>query len=193
MKQSAFNRLYEVVGNSDRLLVAYDNVLSDLFKNTFWQEGPTELRRVLWNQGRRAQVEDSETFESPGLYLWGSKDIPLYIGITRGSFSKRFVRYIWSERSQCNLAQQFEAALRSMGIDGFPPEIRDWYARNFGGSTVRLEGAVQFAKAGIAEIWFALFPHATVAEIRVLEQALIPVAEKWNENRGLGKLLNKQR
>src|SRR6266849_7406580 len=191
MTPSAFARLYEASADSARLEAAYDNVLSHLFQNPFWKTGPTVLRRVLWNRGRRAQTEDSETFKSPGLYLWGVEDRPLYVGITRGSFSKRFSRYIWSERSQCNLAQEFEATLISKGIDGFPPEITDWYARYFRSSKVRLDGSVRFAKEGIAKVWFALFPHATVAEIRALEQALIPVAEKWNNRRGLLPLLNK--
>ena len=56
-----------------------------------------------------------------------------------GSFSKRFSRYIWHERSQCNLAQNFEATIASEGINGFLVEIRDWYARDFRGSRVRLE------------------------------------------------------
>src|SRR6266404_142705 len=36
-----------------------------------------------------------------------------------GSFSKRFSRYIWHERSQCSLAQNFEATIASEGINGF--------------------------------------------------------------------------
>jgi hypothetical protein len=146
----------------------------------------------LANPRRWAQTEDSETFESPGIYLWGVEDRPLYVGITRESFSKRFSRYIWSDRSQCNLAQRFEATLISTGIDGLPPEITDWYAQNFRGSKVRLRGAVRFAEEGIAKIWFALFPHNSVAEIRPLEQTLIPVADEWNKSHGLGQLLNKQ-
>jgi len=193
MMPSAFVRLYGASGDPVRLQAAYHNVLSDLFKNPFWEKGPTALRRILWTHGRQARVEDAETFKSPGLYLWGIDERPLYLGITRGSFNKRFSRYIWHERSQCNLAQDFEATIASGGINGFPVEIRDWYARNFRGSTVRLEGAVQFAKAGIARVWFALFPHSGVAEIRPLEQTLIPVAEDWNKSHNLGQLLNKQK
>jgi len=55
------------------------------------------------------------------------------------------------------LAQNFEATIASEGINGFPVEIRDWYARDFRGSKVRLEAAVQFAKSGIARSWFTLF------------------------------------
>jgi hypothetical protein len=34
--------------------------------------------------------------------------------------------------------------------------------------------------------------HSSVAEIRPLEQTLIPVADEWNKSHGLGQLLNKQ-
>ena len=61
------------------------------------------------------------------------------------------------------------------------------------GSTVRLEGAVRFARAGIAKVWFALFPYNSVGDIRPLERSLIPVAREWNEKHGMEKLLNKQK
>lgn len=189
--QSA-ERLCEASGNPDRLLEVYDSVLGELFRNPFWESGATTLRRVPWKQGLRARTEDPDVFGSPGLYIWGVERRPLYVGITRRRFDKRFARYIWHNRSQCNLAQEFGAKISAAGIDGFPPEIRDWYRRNYGGSTVRLEGAVRFAREGIDKIWFALFPHANLAEVRALEQKLIRVAEEWNESRGLRPLLNIQ-
>lgn len=192
MTPSAFVRLYDGVGNPDRLLAVYDSVLSDLFHNPFWESGATALRRVPWKQGMRARIGDSEAFRSPGLYLWGSEDRPLYIGITRAAFSKRFSRYIWDERSQCNLAEQYGAKLVSKDIDGFPVGITDWYAQNFRGSKVRLRGAVRFAKEGISNVWFALFPHPILAEIERVERELIPVAGTWNKCRGLRPLLNIQ-
>jgi hypothetical protein len=135
---SAFVRLFEASMDPHprRLAAAYDHVLRDLFQNPFWDSGAIDLRRVLWNQGRRARDEDRETFRSPGLYLWGVEERPLCIGITRGSFRQRFSRYIWQRQSQCNLAQEFGPTLRLKGIEGFPPEIRDWYAKSYRGSTV---------------------------------------------------------
>jgi hypothetical protein len=193
MTQSVFSSLHRAMGESDdRLLVAYDKVLRRLFKNPFWDGGSSELRRIPWSEGKRANAEDRNTFESPGLYIWGTKRHPLYIGITRGSFRRRFKRYIWESQSQCNLAQKYGASLRSKGIAGFPPEVRNWYAKNYRGSTVRLEGAVQFAKAGIESIWFALIPHASVADIRALERKLIRIGNEWNEFHSPGLLLNKQ-
>jgi hypothetical protein len=190
MAASAFGNLYEAVGDSESLHVAYDRMLADLFTSSLWESGPVELRRVLWTLGKRARTEDAVAFRSPGLYLWGIEARPLYIGITRGSFSKRFSRYIWHPRSQCNLAQEFEPSLRSDDIEGFPAEIREWYARWSKGSEVRLRGAARFAREGIAKVWFALFPHQSATEIEALERALVPVAEAWNRRRHLESLLN---
>lgn len=188
MAPSTFGRLYDAVGDSDSLEAAYDVVLRNLFESPLWESGTVELRRILWSQGRQARSQDA--FGSPGLYLWGIETRPLYIGMTLGSFRKRFSRYIWQERSQCNLAEKFEASLVSDDINGYPAEIREWYARQFRGSEVRLRGAVRFAREGIAGVWFALFPHNRPAEIKHLERALVPVAGAWNHRRSLRPLLN---
>ena len=189
MTRSAFGHLYEAVEDSDSLRAAYDKFLSDLFGRPFWENGTVEFRRVLWSHGRQALIDDATAFASPGLYLWGIDNRTLYIGITRKSFHKRFSRYIWHERSQCNLAKEFEASLRSDAINGFPPRIREWYAGNYRGDA-RLRGAVRFAKEGIERVWFALLPHNSPTEIERLEQALIPEAEAWNAKCGLELLLN---
>ncbi|HLZ90945.1 MAG TPA: hypothetical protein VKQ28_04455 [Candidatus Acidoferrum sp.] len=190
MTRLAFDRIYEAVTNPEQLQAAYNDVLGDLFCNPFWEEGSTALRRILWNKGQQARAADPKAFGSPGLYLWGIEERPIYIGMTRSSFSHRFSRYIWSKQSQCELARQHEAELISKGIDGFPMDITVWYAKNFRGTKVRLLGAVRFAQEGVHKIWFVLFPHAKVDEIRPLEKALIPIAEKWNERGGLRPLLN---
>ena len=195
MAESAFERLYKAAQDSARLEQAYDRVVADLFHNPFWNEGPTTLRRVLWSDGRRARVEDRAAFGSPGLYLWGSKERPVYIGITRGTFDRRFYRYIWSDRSQCNLAKKFEPELCDKGIDAFPAEVTNWYARNFGASKVRLRGAARFAKEGIDDVWFALFPHSQPGQIRELERALVDrdsgAAVRWGRSHHV-PLLNVQ-
>src|SRR6267378_5484677 len=123
-------------------------------------------------------------------FIFGESKSALYLGMTRSSFNHRFSRYIWSKRSQCELARQYEPLLISKGIDGFPLDITVWYARNFRGTKVRLLGSVRFAQEGIHKIWFVLFPHPKVDEIRLLEKALIPIAQKWNELSGLRPLLN---
>jgi len=182
MTQSPFRRMYSAIEDAEALRSAYEGVLQELFKNPLWAGGPVEFSRVPWVLARQARIDDNRAFESPGLYLWGSETYPLYVGMTGKSFGKRFSRYIWSKRSQCNLAQQFEATLISNGIDGFPVEVRE-YARESLGSEVRLHGAVRFAKVRIANVWFALFPHDNLDEIERLERALIPVASQWNNDR----------
>jgi len=188
MALSAFNDMYLAIGDS--LDAAYDKILTDLFESPTWNSGPVPHRRILWTNGRKARAEDREAFRSPGLYFWGIEQRPLYIGITCGSFDKRFNRYIWGRRSQCNLAHDFEASIKTNGINGFSSEIIEWYARQHPGSTIRLRGAVRFANEGVASIWFALFPHGTTTEIEQLERAIIPVANAWNLRCGLRPLLN---
>ena len=190
---SPFGRLYKVIGDPARLEKAYDSVLRELFENPFWSSGPSTLQRVLWTDGPRARIEDRTAFGSPGLYLWGAKKRPLYLGITRGTLDRRFYRYIWGYRSQCSLAREFGGELRP---NGFPVEVRDWYSERFGNSTVRLRGAERFAQEGIDNIWFALFPHHGVGQIRGLERALVHrdsgAAVKWNRDHRMPMLLNKQ-
>jgi len=191
--QSAFSRLLQAVDNREQLQQEYDSLLSELFQSDFWKTGSVELRRVVWTDAGEARFADSKTFGLPGLYIWGVDTRPLYVGITRAAFKKRFARYIWSDRSQCKLARAYGGALIAAGgIDGFPAEIRDWYKRSFRGSNVRLEGAVRFAQEGIDKIWFTLLPHENdkLEEIRVLERALIPVAEQWNKQHKYSRLLN---
>lgn len=193
--ESAFGRLYEALENREKLPQAYDSLLDELFRNDFWKDGPIELHRVIWTCANEARSQDRKTFDSPGLYIWGIDNRPLYIGITRTAFRRRFGRYIWQDRSQCKLAKDYATDLTFQGIDGFPADIRDWYKRSFRGSRVRLEGAVRFAREGIDKIWFSLLPldqskGASLEEIRKLERALIPVAEEWNEKHQYCRLLN---
>lgn len=183
---TAFERLFDSINDSKALYEKYDSIIKDLCKNeSFWNNGPIGLQRILWTEGEKARTDEDTKiiFNSAGLYLWGIKDRPLYIGITRNSFRKRFYRYIWSKRSQCNLAKEHESSLlESKNFDGFPPDITDWCNKTLRGNSVRLKGAVRFANEGISGIWFALLPHTNLEEIGQLEKALIPVAEKWNRN-----------
>lgn len=190
--QSAFARLLADSDDQFRLLRAYDRLLKKLFANEEWQRGSVLLKRIPWEKAHDLRRQTNGLFDSPGLYIWGVDRRPIYIGITRNRFGKRFRRYIWHEWSQCNLAKQYETVLKKQGVNGFPKQIKTWYRKNFGTSTVRLNGAARFAEEGIGDIWFALFPHANVKDIRKLERALIPVAEAWNALHGYRRLLNIQ-
>lgn len=190
MAETTFRRLFGAIGNAAKLYAEYDSYLSDLFRAKHWESGAVGCARVLWTAGQQARREDARTFKSPGLYLWGAEESPVYIGISGKGFGSRFGRYIWTARSQCNLARDFEHSLLASGIEGFPPELRAWYAKSYGSSTVRLRGAVRFAVEGIQHVWFALMPHHSKAEIETLERHLVPVANDWNSRRGLRALLN---
>lgn len=169
---------------------AYDEAIKSIFATPLWISGPARERRILWMQAHLARSIDAQTFTRAGLYIWGAGERPLYIGKTETSFYKRFHRYIWNQRSQCNLARDFESELIEYGIGGFPPEIQEWYAKDFGTSTVRLKGAVRFAKEGISTVWFVLLPASDACKIREVEKVLIPVANAWNLQSGRGPLLN---
>lgn len=187
---SEFARLHNVVLDEALLPEAYDRFLNDLFEHPFWTRGSVAMQRVAWSEGRRARKEDPESFGSPGLYIWGAQERPIYIGKTEKTFGDRFSRYIWDPRSQCNLAKEYASRLLTDDINGFPTEVRDWYDKQFRGSKVRLSGAVRFAKEGIDDIWFALLPNHDPSEIKALEPAVIQVAQKWNQSNNLDRLLN---
>lgn len=188
-KFDAFDYLSSNSAERTALAVAYNEIIRGLLAAPIWSGGSAKERRIIWTDADSALNLDSETFKKSGLYVWGADERPVYIGKTGSSFRKRFCRYIWSERSQCNLAKQFENSLVEKGIGGFSPEIRAWYA-GYGGSTVRLEGAVRFATEGVSKVWFALFPANEADKIRALEKALIPVANAWNVQAGMKPLLN---
>lgn len=189
---TTFENFTSTVSDDERLADIYSAWLADLFNREFWSPGMDAGRRILWRRGDEARNELREAFDSPGLYLWGAREIPIYVGMTEGTFRRRFRRYIWSERSQCKLAARYEGQLIDQGIDGFPEEIREWYHRSFGSSTVRLEGAVAFARAGIEDVWFALLPAEDEDPVKDVEEALIPVAASWNREHGRPELLNVQ-
>ena len=185
-------RLYKMLNNSigSNLNDSYSLFISSLLDSKFWSKNEPKNPRVPWQFGSIVRGERKDIFSKSGIYLWGAGKVPLYIGKTKDSFNKRFSRYIWEEKSQCNLALKYESELKSKGINGFPKEIFEWYKKNHSGS-IRLQGAVAFAKYGLNTVWFALFPSDDPNTIDYLEKKIIPVANDWNINNGLEPLLNK--
>lgn len=180
------NRIHKVIENPKKLEKAYENMLSELFEIPLWQSGSVKHKRILWTQGKNARAEDRAIFASSGLYIWGIGERPLYIGITSNSFNKRFSRYIWQKKSQCNLAKEYRDSLVLNGINGLPAEVRAF------GYNARFRGAERFANEGIENVWFALFPHDDNVVVAEVERYLIPVADTWNRREGLPPLLNEQ-
>jgi hypothetical protein len=170
----------------------YCNLLEELNSSEYWSNSENTAPKVKWSDGINIKSIQKDIFSNSGLYLWGADNIPRYIGMTKQNFGERFKRYIGNDNSQCKLAEKYEKELKANGINGFPNEVRKWYKRGFRNSTVRLEGAVDFAKHGINNIWFALFPADDVNAIRLLEKRLIKIAYAWNLEKGFEPLLNKQ-
>lgn len=172
----------------------YSSIIDKILTSEFWSTNNKEALRVKWYDGRTAREVRNDIFACSGIYLWGAGEVPRYIGkAERQSFRRRFNRYIFGRNSQCDLAKIYEKEIKEKGIEGFPPDIREWYRRRFGG-TVRLRHAVDFAKYGIDNIWFTLFPanEEVAGDIGTIEEILIGVANNWNINKKLEPLINEQ-
>ncbi len=148
--------------------------------------------------------------------MWGtSLGIPRYLGKTTKTLAERIThRYVGNAKSQCELALQYESVLKEKGWKGLPDEIIAWYiafstkkfrtpdwksrgvgelamqARGGHGSVVRLEHAEDFAKHGIKDMWYALLPFSDRSQIGRLEREVIVIANSWNLDRGLPRLVN---
>jgi hypothetical protein len=175
---------------------AYCDYISAILASRLWSSTSTFGLRIPWRQANSAakHAASRNAFGSPGLYLFGSDlGIPLYVGMTKGPLWSRLrKRYVCGHRSQCQLAVDYEHELISRGLDGFPDDVREWYRKGYGTSTVRLKGAVAFARSGIEGIWFTLLPVSDPDTVRSFERALIPAACEWNSSRGYPLLLNAQ-
>jgi len=192
-RMGLIKQLLDTVDRPDQLRLTYASYLRILFAEPLWSGGHALGRRIPWRSAQAARGTSPTTFGSPGVYLFGAKDIPLYIGSTGRTLWVRLSRrYLVGEHAQCELAATYGDLIWEKGVSGFPEEVRAWYRRGFGASRVRLEGAVAFARHGIEHIWFALLPTPDATAAKQLEDVLIPVAQRWNADHGHLPLLNKQ-
>jgi len=186
------NRLIGALRDKDSLAEIYALFMDELLRLPLWSPEDPHGGRIPWRAAERARRLMQQEFDSPGLYIFGAGEVPLYIGKTKDSLWNRLRgRYLNGERSQCELAARYSDRICEKGIEGFPEEIRKWYRRQYGG-WARLEGAVAFARHGIERVWFALIPVTDETIVDLLERRLIPVANEWNRVRGFEGLLNKQ-
>jgi len=167
----------------------YSLLIKELLNSKYWSLSYNNMPRLNWNDAKNARKAKSE-FQMPGLYLWGAENIPRYIGQTENSFSKRFNRYIWGEKSEYNLGRKYENEIMQLGIKGFTQEIVNW-CKNSYGTLARLEHTVDYVKHGIENIWFSLFPFKNKDLIKELETKLIIAGKQWNVKNNLEPLLNK--
>ena len=192
--QEQATRLVRAASNSSDLARAYSEYLEAVLNGPPWSVREPRGIRIPWRSAKEAKEhpEFADSFNGSGLYLFGSEaGVPLYLGMTTTTLWKRLSRrYVRGARSQCQLAVDYEQELVARGVDGFPEEIRAWYRRDYGTSTVRLQGATTFAEHGIQGIWFTLIPTGDLDSPDRLEQYLMPVAQTWNRNHDYPALLN---
>jgi hypothetical protein len=186
------SRPFKLLAINNNMEQIYADILHELLISDFWSSENLKAPRVLWKDAFLCRKLKLKVFSKSGLYIWGAGSVPRYIGKTNGSFEKRFRRYIWDQKSQCRLAEKYETDIIRNGIQGFPDEIHEWYKKGFGRSTVRLQGAVDFARHGLDTIWFSLFPldEKNPELVNIIEETIISVANNWNLENGLAPLLN---
>ena len=130
-----------------------------------------------------------------------------------------FGRYVAGKHSQCTIAEKYEPILVKGGWKDLPDELLAWYFKGYsskkwkamkhqdpgwktasdkqvadyfraqGGSTVRLRHAVDFAKHGAGNVWFAIIPISIATNTKKLENNLTRTVEKWNKDREYRSLL----
>lgn len=206
--ESIWQAAVESRDDSDALPHAYDQCLSAVLSAPTWSTDCTEGVRIPWRAAAAARMHPSlsAAFESPGLYLFGTQNlVPRYWGKAPGRplWNRLKERYVCGSKSQCQLAADYENDLRMRpGIEGFPVEVVEWYKRRNSGtmpgvrlsnSTVRLEGAADFARHGIEGIWFTLLPMRTFEPeaIGEFEEEFIAQGNAWNVAHGYPLMVNK--
>jgi len=183
-----FSLLYNAM-NED-LEQVYSLLLDSLLASNFWSVKDINAPRVLCKDGRVCLESKEDVFLQPGLYLWGAGKIPLYIGKTKDCFRNRFNRFIWDEKSQCNLAKELEFEMKRNNYNEIPNELLIQYRNKLNVSNIRLKDAAAFAKHGINNVWFALFPTENTDGIDELKEKLIRISNIWNEKNGFDPLIN---
>lgn len=189
--------LLAAVAEPDKLRAEYATYIDALLNSPLWSASQSGLR-IPWRSATDARNDPAlaDQFETSGLYIFGGGEEPgwpMYIGMTTGTLWKRLARrYVRGEKSQCQLAVDYEVALRTAGTAGFPVEIREWYHKQYQGGSSRLKGAVAFAECGIDTVWFTLIPIEDAKIVREIEICLIREANQWNREQKRPLLINVQ-
>jgi len=186
------NKIFLLLYNAmnENLEQVYSLLLDSLLVSNFWSVNDINAPRVLCKDGRICRENNEDIFLQLGLYLWGAGNIPLYIGKTKDCFKNRFNRFIWDEKSQCNLAKELELEMKCNGYNEIPKELLTQYKNKLKVSNIRLQDAAAFAKHGVNNVWFTLFPTENINGIDELEEKLIQTGNIWNIKNGFDQLIN---
>lgn len=172
----------------------FDTYMADLLRGPLWSPNEPSGRRIPFKGAETCKQSRSfeDEFSSPGCYMFGVGDRILYVGRTSQTLWRRLRgRYFIGRKTQHAWAVEYEQQLIEHGIDGFPGDVVDQYKKSYHGSTVRLDGAVAFARAGVNDVWFHLLPTRAGDIAETLEPLLIDSCNVWNARRGFDRMLNK--
>ncbi|MGE0374673.1 MAG: hypothetical protein AB7I48_09375 [Planctomycetaceae bacterium] len=162
-----------------------------LVEEPVWSSEDPRGRRILFSHALASNKAYSPEFDQPGCYIFGVNQRVLYVGrTTKKLWTRLRGRYFIGERTQHQLPKTYERGLIETGLSAFPPEIIADYKRQYSGSTVRLDGAVMFARCGVEHVWFHLFPVRDGNCTPELERILMSFCASWNEEHGFGPMLN---
>ena len=153
----------------------------------YWESGEYNFNRINWKNVKEAKLELRDVFNKKGIYIWGVDENPLYIGKTKQSFAERFSRYVGGNKAQFSLAETYWKELEQGGRKKEYEEIMTEY----GIGKSRAIGVKAFGEGDSNKVWFILIPFTEDTEelISGLEEALIMVGRRWNNEKGYNKTL----
>lgn len=167
---------------------AYNLLLEDSFSKDFWEKGEYKTQRIKWKEAYAARKQLDE-FHKSGIYIWGYDKIPLYVGkAEKKPFSSRFLRYVFSSKSQCKVGEIYTQRLKNVSDLLSVTDLRE----EFNISKARALGAKTFGEIGADKIWFIIIP-ININLITQFETELIYIAENWNKKKGYRDLINLER
>jgi len=182
--------LLKSLNNPGNFLNSYKKFRFILFESPLWSHSNHNAIRIPWNKYEEARVTFRVEFDSPGLHIWGSKEILISIGMTtRPLWIRLTQRYFKGEKTQCELAAVYSNSIIKKGINGFPKKIREWSKDQK--MDDRLQHTIEFAKRGIDSIWFTILPVNDSKKINPLKKKLISVSNSWNSCRGYDRIINR--
>lgn len=199
----------KAIENKDKLTGVYSEWIETLFSSHLWDIKNIDGMRIPWMKAEEAFDVRKDIFDSPGLYIFGTKEnMPIYLGMAKGRVKTRSLktrlrsRYFGpkSESSknkkyaQFQIAKEYEKLLNEKGHEALPKDVSDWYHKRYKNSDVRLIHAEELVKRGIDGVWFAglPFPVDNPETIREIEKKIIPIANSWNIKHKFPELINKQ-
>ncbi len=191
------------VDDNNRMKDIFSEWLEKLFNNKLWDDNNQNGKMIPWMKAENAFTNMEDTFNYPGLYIFGTENNKLlYLGKAKGTLKERLRQRYFGPKKETNnkryaqfqIARNYEQVLKDKGYIGLPENIKEWYRKytKKDGTVVRLEHAQELARSGIYGIWFTVLPFKDKNCIELLESKMINIANDWNLEKDYPQLLNKK-